>query len=44
LEIYLANAFGSTFTFLPTHKANQKMQKSYQANAPKHLNNGRTTT
>jgi len=35
LEIYLAHAFGSTFAFLQTHKANQKMQKSYQANAPK---------
>jgi len=44
LEIYLANPFGSTFAFLSTHKANQKMQKSYQANAPKHCNNGQTTT
>jgi hypothetical protein len=44
LEIYLTNAFGSTFAFLPTLKANQKMQKSYQANASKHRNNGRTTT
>jgi len=44
LEIYLANAFGSTFAFLPTLKANQKVQKSYQAIALKHHNNGRTTT
>jgi len=29
----IANAFGSTFAFLQTHKAQQKMQKSYQANA-----------
>jgi len=29
----IANAFGSTFAFLQTHKAQQKMQKSYQATA-----------
>ena len=30
----IANAFGSTFAFLQTQKAQLKMQKSYQANAP----------
>ena len=29
----IANAFGSTFVFLQPHKAQQKMQKSYQATA-----------
>ena len=29
----IANAFGSTFAFLQTQKAQLKMQKSYQANA-----------
>ncbi len=29
----IAHAFGGTFAFLQTHKANQKMQKSHQANA-----------
>jgi formate/nitrite transporter FocA (FNT family) len=33
LEIYLANLFGSTFAFLPMHKANQKI---YHANATRH--------
>ncbi|MDI9312895.1 MAG: hypothetical protein QM535_21980 [Limnohabitans sp.] len=31
-----AHAFGSTFAFLQPHKANKKMQKSYQVNAQKH--------
>ncbi|MDY0090948.1 MAG: hypothetical protein RBR78_11365 [Flavobacteriaceae bacterium] len=30
-----SNAFGSTFAFLQPHKAKQKMQKCYQANAPR---------
>lgn len=29
-----SDIFGSTFVFLPAHKAKLKMQKSYQANAP----------
>ena len=32
----IANAFGSTFAFLQSHKAQQKMQKSYQATAQGH--------
>ncbi len=30
-----SNAFGSTFAFFQPHKSQTKMQKSYQANAPK---------
>ncbi|MBK6485028.1 MAG: hypothetical protein IPG01_18295 [Chitinophagaceae bacterium] len=42
----LANAFGGTFAFFQPHKANQKKQKSPQANAPKtlHTMDNRATT
>jgi hypothetical protein len=37
LEIYLANAFGSTFAFLTTHKANQKNAKELPSQCTKTL-------
>lgn len=47
-RVYKPNAFGSTFAFFQSHKAQQKMQKSYQANAPrqdtKNYTTDRTTT
>ena len=30
------HAFGSTFTFFANAQSHKKMQKSYQANAPRH--------
>jgi hypothetical protein len=38
----IANAFGSTFAFLQTQKAQLKMQKSYQANAKGQCKNDTT--
>lgn len=32
-------AFGGSFTFLPTDRAKQKMQKSHQANEPRQIRN-----
>ena len=40
----MTHAFGSTFAFLANAQSQQKMQKSYQANAPRHDRmNGQTT-
>ena len=38
------HAFGSTFAFFANAQSHKKMQKSYQANAPRHDQMSRQTT